>query len=67
VRVVAADGVAAESGVRPGDVITKLNNREVRDLDDFAEIADELTSGRSVAVLVIRGQAPIFLALRVPE
>jgi len=67
VRVVAAAGVAAESGMRPGDVITKLNNREVRNLDDFAEIADELTSGRSVAVLVIRGQAPIFLALRVPE
>ena len=67
VRVVAAAGVAAESGVRPGDVITKLNNREVRNLDDFAEIADDLAAGRSVAVLVIRGQAPIFLALRVPE
>jgi serine protease Do len=67
VRVVDAEGLAAQSGIRPGDIITKLNNREVRSLEDFSNIADELSAGRSVAVLVIRGQSPIFLALRVPE
>jgi serine protease Do len=67
VRVTDATGSAAESGLRPGDIITKLDNQAVSDTDSFAEIADQLEPGRSVAVLVIRGQSPLFLALRVPD
>jgi serine protease Do len=67
VRVTEAAGSASESGLRPGDIITKLDNRAVTDTTSFAEIADELEPGRSVAVLVIRGQSPLFLALRVPD
>jgi serine protease Do len=67
VRVVEANGIAQESGLREGDVITKLDNKAVRDISAFADIAAGLTPGRSVAVLVIRRQNPIFLALRVPD
>lgn len=67
VRVTDASGSARESGLRPGDIVTKLDNRAVGGVDDFFAIADELESGRSVAVLVIRGQSPLFLALRVPD
>ena len=67
VRVTDATGTAVESGLRPGDIITKLDNQAVTDTTSFAEIADELEPGRSVAVLVIRGQSPLFLALRVPD
>jgi serine protease Do len=67
VRVTDATGNARESGLRPGDIITKLDNRAVTDTASFADIADELEPGRSVAVLVIRGQSPLFLALRVPD
>ncbi len=67
VRVTDAVGSAAESGLRPGDIITKLDNQAVTDTASFAEIADDLEPGRSVAVLVIRGQSPLFLALRVPD
>ena len=66
-RVTNATGNAREAGLRPGDIITKLDNREVTDTSSFAEIADDLEPGRSVAVLVIRGQSPLFLALRVPD
>jgi serine protease Do len=66
VRITEASGSARESGLQPGDIITKLDNRSVTDTEGFFAIADELESGRSVAVLVIRGQAPLFLALRVP-
>ncbi len=67
VRVTDATGSALESGIRPGDIITKLDNQAVTDTDSFFAIADGLEPGRSVALLVIRGQAPLFLALRVPE
>jgi len=67
VRVQAASGAAAEAGIRPDDVITRLNNREVRSVEDFTEIAAGLTPGRSVPVLVVRGQTAQFIALKVPE
>lgn len=67
VRVTDATGNAVEGGVRPGDIITKLDNQAITDMASFAEIADDLEPGRSVAVLVIRGQSPLFLALRVPD
>jgi serine protease Do len=67
VRVVDASGAAQESGVRPGDIITKLDNQAILDPNGFFTIAENLSAGRSVAVLVIRGQSPLFLAMRVPE
>ncbi len=67
VRVMTAEGPAAEAGIRAGDIITRLNNQEIVDVNSFMEIADGLPVGRSVPVLIIRGQAPTFLALRVPE
>jgi len=67
VRVIRADGPAAEAGIRAGDVITRLNNREIDSLETFDEVVQSLSAGRSVPVLIVRGQAPTFLALRVPE
>jgi serine protease Do len=67
VRVTEATGNAWESGLRQGDIITKLDNETVTDTDSFFAIAEGLEAGRSVAVLVIRGESPLFLALRVPD
>jgi hypothetical protein len=38
----------------------------VNDSQSLQTISEELPSGRSVPVLVIRGQVPTFLPLRVP-
>jgi len=67
VRVLNAEGPAAEAGIRAGDIITRLNNQEIVDVNSFMEVAEGLPAGRSVPVLILRGQAPTFLALRVPE
>ena len=67
VRVVQAEDSAAESGVRVGDIITKLNNLPVEDVDGFREIAESLPRGRRVPTLIVRGDAQIFVALIVPE
>ena len=58
---------AMQSGIREGDVITRLNNLPVRSPESLDKIAMNLTPGRTYPVLVIRNQTPIFLALKVPD
>lgn len=67
VRVLDASGPAAEAGIRQGDIITRLNNEEIDSVNTFDSVVKALTPGRSVPVLIVRGQSPTFLALRVPE
>lgn len=67
VRVEESRGAAEEAGIRDRDVILRLNNQAVTDTDDLAEIAESLTPGRQVPVLVLRNRNPVFLPLRVPE
>jgi serine protease Do len=53
---------AYRAGVRRGDVIRMINNREVRDMDDFRTIVDGLEPGKSVALLIWRDGATQFVA-----
>jgi serine protease Do len=66
VRVIEVSGAAAEAGIREGDVITRLNNKEIDSPSTFAEVVDTLPPGRSVPVLIVRDQSPTCLAVRVP-
>jgi serine protease Do len=50
-----------------GDVIARLNNQPVADVDPFLTVVEALPPGRCVPVLIVRGETPRFLALRVPE
>ncbi|SFF55214.1 serine protease Do [Fontimonas thermophila] len=60
------DGPAARAGVRPGDVLIQLAGQEVDSVSRYREVVDRLTPGQTVAVLVQRRGAPLFLALDVP-
>jgi serine protease Do len=51
-----ADGSpAAKAGVVPGDVITKVNDVQVRDRQEFAKVVSTLPAGQTVDVLLWRG------------
>jgi serine protease Do len=67
VRVVESSGPAHGAGIRQGDIITRLNNQEVDSVETFNDVVADLERGRSVPVLIVRGQSPTFLALRVPD
>jgi serine protease Do len=60
------DGPAAEAGVRPGDILLQLSGQEIGTPARFEEVVSRLTPGHSVAMLVQRRGAPLFLALDVP-
>ncbi|HPF57700.1 MAG TPA: DegQ family serine endoprotease [Candidatus Competibacteraceae bacterium] len=62
----ANEGPAASAGIRPGDIITRLNNAEITNLEQFSALVKELPAGRPVPVLVKRDNGALFLALTIP-
>ncbi len=59
-------GAASQAGIRKGDIILTIDNKEVADLKQFDKIVEGLTAGKSVALLVQRDGSPTFLAIKVP-
>jgi len=60
-------GPAQEAGIRRGDVILMLNSQDVKSIKGFKKIVNELKKGKSTPVLVQRGNAPVFLPLKIPK
>ncbi|MDG2459716.1 MAG: Do family serine endopeptidase [Luminiphilus sp.] len=58
---------AAESGVREGDILTRLGSAPVSRMQDLREITADLTPGSSVPARLIRRGSPLFIGIRVPR
>jgi serine protease Do len=63
--VVNAQGNAAQAGIRRGDVILAVNNNEVQGLDQFNKQIDAVASGKTVALLVLRGENTLYVPVKV--
>ncbi len=61
------EGPAASAGVTAGDVILMLDNQSVEGLEGFNRILEAIEPGRSVAVLIQRGDGRMFYALKLPK
>ncbi len=61
VTAVEAGSPAAQRGLRAGDIITAINRRPVRSLNELAEIA---SSNRILFLLVQRGDRALMLQIR---
>jgi serine protease Do len=57
-----AGGAAANAGVMPGDVLLSVNGRAVNTIDQVREVVGK--AGKSVALLVQRGDDKIFIPVR---
>jgi serine protease Do len=62
-----AEGPALKAGVRPGDVILQVQGRPMRSVAELRDLVPQLPRNKPVPVLVRRGAAALFLALRIPE
>lgn len=58
-------GPARQAGIRDGDLIVMINGNKIKSLNDFQALVEGLPAGKSVPVLVQRGDAPLFLALKI--
>lgn len=58
-------GPARNAGIQRGDVILRIQNNVVRNVDEFDKIVEQLSAGQSIAVLIQRRGNPVFLALKI--
>jgi serine protease Do len=67
VLVTAVDqgGMAAEAGIQQGDIIISVNQKKVASLAQYAGAMKEAERKGSVALLVKRGDANIYFALKI--
>ena len=61
------EGPGNAAGIRKGDVILMMNNKDISGVSQFEQLLDELPRDRSIPILIQRGGAPTFLALKLPE
>ncbi|MEC4877648.1 DegQ family serine endoprotease [Pseudomonas sp. NC26] len=61
------DGPAALIGLRPGDVISHLNNQAITSAKQFTEIAKDLPKNRSVSMRVLRQGRASFITFKLAE
>ncbi|WP_133716829.1 DegQ family serine endoprotease [Methylocaldum gracile] len=60
-------GPAYDAGIRRGDVILRIQDQVVKDVNHFNEVVKELPKGKSLAVLVQRRGGSLFLALKLKD
>lgn len=62
---VARGGSAAEAGIRRGDVIVSINRKKITNSGEYKHIMQQAGHGSSMTILVRRGNASIYFALRI--
>jgi len=55
---------AADTALRRGDLLKRINRTEIRDVDDVRAATAELNDGDHVALLVQRGETTFFVGLQ---
>ncbi|AHL74588.1 serine peptidase [Stutzerimonas stutzeri] len=62
-----SNGPAAMIGLRPGDVITHLNNQAIESASTFGRVAEQLPKNRSVSMRVLRQGRASFITFKLAE
>ena len=64
VKVEAASGAAAGAGVQPDDVILAVNDNQVKNVAQFETLLKQAPQGKSVALLVQRGENSLYIPVK---
>lgn len=59
------EGMAAEAGIQRGDIIISVNQKKIAAINDYAKAMNEAEKKGNVAILVKRGEANIYFALKI--
>ncbi|WP_456412986.1 DegQ family serine endoprotease [Thiolapillus sp.] len=61
------EGPAAAAGVKPGDIVLMVDGEKITGLPQLEKIIRDIPKGKTVALLLLKPQGPVFIALRTPE
>lgn len=59
-------GAAQTAGIREGDIILQFNREKVHDVSQFNRLVKDTPAGKTVAVLLQRGDRPRYIPLKMP-
>jgi Do/DeqQ family serine protease len=62
---VMSGGTAAEAGIKRGDVIVSINRKRTANTAEYARVIQQAGRGGNMIILVRRGDASIYFALRI--
>jgi serine protease Do len=62
-----ADSPAAAAGLQAGDLITEVNHKLIKDLDDYQQALKQVKSGENLLLLVKRGSGAFYVVLTPPS
>lgn len=65
--VLDAQQASAQAGIRRGDIILALNDSEVQTVDQFNKQLANIGSGKSVALLVQRGDSTLYVPVKIAQ
>ncbi len=65
--VTESQGSAALAGIRRGDVVLGINNNEVPTIERFNKVLAAIPNGKTVAVLVQRGDSTLYVPVKVSD
>ncbi|MBT8068493.1 MAG: DegQ family serine endoprotease [Gammaproteobacteria bacterium] len=60
-------GAAQDAGIRRGDIVPMFDGMDVKSAKHLRKLIEEAEDKRTVAVLVKRGENPLFMALRLKD
>jgi len=63
--VLDAQGVAAQAGLRRGDIVLGVNNTEAQSVDQFNKLLAATPGGKTVALLVLRGESTLYVPVKI--
>jgi serine protease Do len=55
---------AADAGIQEGDVISQVNRKPIKDVEDFAKKVENAKGQERVLLLIQRGQNNLFAAVK---
>ena len=67
VESVEEDGPADRAGIRSGDILLKINGKNITDTKQFLRLVSKLPEDKRVSVLIQRANSPRFLTLKIKE
>ncbi len=65
--VTESQGSATLAGIRRGDVVLGINNNEVPTIERFNKVLAAIPNGKTVAVLVQRGDSTLYVPVKVSD